>query len=187
MTPDELKQERLSRGMTYAEFGEWVAQRLTEADPDGKPVKPYSRQRIYDWENKIVPVPSRVEAMLLREEIARLERLLKRAEAMVLVDADEICPLFAAAGYQVAHLPAPDLQDRGRKVADGAVNPPQKGRLRDAVRAVFPARPRHCGGCSASCASTVSTRSAGSTPISPSARPRPPWASRASTCAWTPP
>ena len=77
MTPDELKQERLRRGMTYAEFGEWVAQQLTAADPDGKEVKPYSRQRIYDWENKIVPVPSRVEAMLLREEIARLERLLK--------------------------------------------------------------------------------------------------------------
>lgn len=76
MTPDELKQERLRRGMTYAEFGEWVAKQLTEADPDGKDVKPYSRQRIYDWENKIVPVPARVEAMLLREEIARLERLL---------------------------------------------------------------------------------------------------------------
>lgn len=77
MSPDELKQERLRRGMTYAEFGEWVAQRLTEAEPDGKEVKPYSRQRIYDWENKIVPVPARVEALLLRDEIARLERLLK--------------------------------------------------------------------------------------------------------------
>ena len=40
-------------------------------------MKPYSRQRIYDWENKIVPVPAKVEAMLLREEIARLERLLQ--------------------------------------------------------------------------------------------------------------
>jgi len=75
MTPDELKQERLRRGMTYAEFGDWVAQQLTAADPDGKEVKPYSRQRIYDWENKIVPVPSRVEAMLLREEVERLKKL----------------------------------------------------------------------------------------------------------------
>lgn len=77
MTPDELKQERLRRGMTYAEFGEWLAARLTEANEDGKDVKPYSRQRVYDWENSVVPVPSRIEALLLREEIARLERLLK--------------------------------------------------------------------------------------------------------------
>lgn len=77
MTPDELKQERLRRGMTYAEFGEWLAARLTEANEDGKEVKPYSRQRVYDWENSVVPVPSRIEALLLREEIARLERLLK--------------------------------------------------------------------------------------------------------------
>lgn len=77
MTPDELKQERLRRGMTYAEFGEWLAARLTEANADGKEVKPYSRQRVYDWENSVVPVPSRIEALLLREEIARLERLLK--------------------------------------------------------------------------------------------------------------
>lgn len=77
MTPDELKQERLRRGMTYAEFGEWLAGRLSENAEDGKEVKPYSRQRVYDWENSVVPVPSRIEALLLREEIARLERLLK--------------------------------------------------------------------------------------------------------------
>ncbi len=76
MSPDDLKKERLRRGMTYAEFGTWMADNLTQANPEGKAVKPYSRQRIYDWENRIVPVPSRVEAMLLREEVARLERLL---------------------------------------------------------------------------------------------------------------
>ena len=77
MTPDELKQERLRRGMTYADFGTWLAGQLSEANGDGKEVKPYSRQRVYDWENGVVPVPSRIEALLLREEIARLERLLK--------------------------------------------------------------------------------------------------------------
>jgi len=77
MLPDDLKKERLKRGMTYAEFGTWIAERLTEAAPDAKPVKPYSRQRVYDWEHQVVPVPSRIEAILLREEIARLERLLK--------------------------------------------------------------------------------------------------------------
>lgn len=54
-------------------------------------------------------------------------RLLKRAEAMVLVDADEICPLFAAAGYQVAHLPPPQQLSEalgGEVPVVGVVVPP---------------------------------------------------------------
>ena len=122
MTPDELKQERLRRGMTYAEFGEWVAQQLTEADPDGKAVKPYSRQRIYDWENKIVPVPSRVEAMLLREEIARLERLLKHERS-------------PAAGHEITEDEPgrKELEEKRARLATGK-KAPSKKRGRSAER-----------------------------------------------------
>ena len=52
--------------MTYAEFGEWLAGRLSESTKARK--QSYSRQRVYDWENSVVPVPSRIEALLLREE-----------------------------------------------------------------------------------------------------------------------
>ena len=122
MSPDELKQERLRRGMTYAEFGEWVAQQLTAADPDGKEVKPYSRQRIYDWENKIVPVPSRVEAMLLREEIARLERLLKHERS-------------PAAGHEITEDEPgrKELEEKREQLKTGKT-PPSKKRGRSADR-----------------------------------------------------
>ncbi|MAB09953.1 hypothetical protein [Hyphomonas sp.] len=122
MSPDELKQERLRRGMTYAEFGEWVAQQLTAADPDGKEVKPYSRQRIYDWENKIVPVPSRVEAMLLREEIARLERLLKHERS-------------PAAGHEITEDEPgrKELEEKRERLKTGK-KPPSKKRARSAER-----------------------------------------------------
>lgn len=122
MTPEELKQERLRRGMTYAEFGQWVAQQLTESDPDGKEVKPYSRQRIYDWENKIVPVPSRVEAMLLREEIARLERLLKHERS-------------PAVGHEIPEDEPgrKELEEKREQLATGKKSPSKK-RSRSAER-----------------------------------------------------
>ena len=77
MTPDELKKERLTRGMTYSEFGEWIAERISAAAPDQKTTRAYPRQRVYDWEHNVVPVPAKVEAALLREEVARLKRVLE--------------------------------------------------------------------------------------------------------------
>ena len=77
MTGDEMTQDRLRRGMTYAEFGEWLAERVNDAQPEGqKPVQPYSRQRVYDWEKGVVPIPAKVETVILRNEIRRLNRML---------------------------------------------------------------------------------------------------------------
>lgn len=121
MTPDELKQERLRRGMTYAEFGEWIAQKLTATDPDGKEVKAYSRQRVYDWEHKVVPVPARVEAMLLREEIDRLKTLWEHELAPGgKIDHDE-------------HYTRKELNDR-RKQLEAGNKAKAKKRGRDAER-----------------------------------------------------
>lgn len=68
MKPTDLLRLRERRGMSQSEFGEWAAS-LLEA-------KPYSAQRISDWENGRVPVPARVVVKLQEIEIQRLrERL----------------------------------------------------------------------------------------------------------------
>ena len=74
MTGDELKQERLKRGMTYAAFGEWLAERVNADRPDNEHVKAYTRQRVYDWEAREASVPDKIENVLLKERIKALSQ-----------------------------------------------------------------------------------------------------------------
>lgn len=77
MTREELIKARLQRGLSKADFGRWLADRVHEnalrSDPDAKPAK-YSAQRVYDWENGVVAVPAKIEAAILRAENERLQR-----------------------------------------------------------------------------------------------------------------
>lgn len=77
MTGDELRRERLRRGLTLAAFGDWLSSALNDANPGASPVKPYARQRVSDWECGRQPIPSKVETLLLRAEVERLSKLVK--------------------------------------------------------------------------------------------------------------
>ena len=58
---DDLKRERLSRALSYREFGIWLAQQWDRAKEPLKPSQPYSREQVYAWENKGEPIPTKVE------------------------------------------------------------------------------------------------------------------------------
>lgn len=56
--------------MTLAEFGEWLSGVVNAAqDPKLKPVEPYSRQRVSQWELGNTPVPAKIEAIVLRRQL----------------------------------------------------------------------------------------------------------------------
>ena len=88
MTGDDLKTERMKRGMTSAAFGEWLAERINADKPESQHVKAYTRQRVYEWESGAKDVPDKVEVVLLRERIARLERDQARSDPPNDRDAD---------------------------------------------------------------------------------------------------
>lgn len=68
MKPRDIQRLREQREMSQSEFGEWMAGLLD--------AKPYSAQRVSDWENGRVPVPARIVVKLQEIEIQRLrERL----------------------------------------------------------------------------------------------------------------
>ena len=72
MTGDELRQERMKRGLTYAAFGDWLAERVNADRPETEHVKAYTRQRVYDWETREESVPDKIENVILKERIKAL-------------------------------------------------------------------------------------------------------------------
>ena len=72
MTGHELKEERMKRGMTYAAFGEWLAARINRDKPEDQQVRPYTRQRVYEWESGAKDVPDKIEVVILRERLEHL-------------------------------------------------------------------------------------------------------------------
>ena len=78
MTKESLRELRMELGMTLEEFGEWLAKQVNEQqDPSLKPVSAYSRQRISEFELGRKPMPSKVETLLLKRELAEKNKLIQ--------------------------------------------------------------------------------------------------------------
>ncbi len=87
MKAEELTQFRSHLGMSYKEFGQWLADEIARQSGDTSQPKPYSRQRVYDWEKKHVAVPAKIEAAILR---IQLERANERMEQRQVEDRAEL-------------------------------------------------------------------------------------------------
>ena len=74
MKAEELTRHRQQLRMNYKEFGLWLSEQLAAHSDNGKAATTYSRQRVYDWEHEIVPVPAKVEAAILRVQLERANR-----------------------------------------------------------------------------------------------------------------
>lgn len=64
--------------MTLEAFGEWLADEVnSNQSQEHKPVTPYSRQRISEFELGKKPLPHKVETLLLKRELAQKNQLIK--------------------------------------------------------------------------------------------------------------
>ncbi|MEM9360717.1 MAG: hypothetical protein AAGB04_31470 [Pseudomonadota bacterium] len=80
MKAKELTQFRMRLGYNYKEFGQWLATEIASQTNDGTQPKPYSRQRVYDWEKEHVAVPAKVEAAILRYQLDRVEKQMEQRQ-----------------------------------------------------------------------------------------------------------
>jgi hypothetical protein len=76
---DELKAMRRKFGMSQTEFGEWLAREVNaNQDPKLKPVSPYAKQRVHEWEDGDHPIPMKIENILMRRKIEQQEELIQK-------------------------------------------------------------------------------------------------------------
>ncbi len=60
----ELTRERLSRAMSYREFGIWLAQRYDQEKQPKSPSPAYTRDQVYEWEHSGENIPSKIELII---------------------------------------------------------------------------------------------------------------------------
>ncbi len=81
MTKDELKDVRHGLGMTQTEFGEWLAQQVNAAqDTSLKPVSAYTRQRVHAWEGGDMPVPMKIENVIIKRQLEQKNDLIAKLQ-----------------------------------------------------------------------------------------------------------
>lgn len=61
---NDLTRERLSRAMSYREFGIWLAQRYDQEKQHAKPTPAYTRDQVYQWEHAGEDIPSEIELII---------------------------------------------------------------------------------------------------------------------------
>lgn len=68
--------------MSQAEFGDWLVRQINAELPEGqKPLSAYKRQRVHEWENGNIPLPARIELILLRRELEQKDQQIADLQA----------------------------------------------------------------------------------------------------------